>query len=243
MHPEHRPLLAQIRAAGQPPKRGEPGENDSYTGSRHIFYRVSVPERRRIARAWLARRSWPAGDVLELVESLLAGASHEEKTLAALLLGYSPSARRAARPEDVERWLEHLCGWAEVDSLCQSVFPAEQLLAQWNTWRALIKRLSRDGNINKRRASLVLLTGPIHRSSDARLRDLALEIVNVLCAERDILITKAISWLLRSMVTHHRAVVRKLLDTHAQTLPKVAIRETRTKLDTGRKTKPRAPVP
>jgi 3-methyladenine DNA glycosylase AlkD len=242
MHPEHKKLLAQIRAAGEPPRRGKPGENDSYTGSRHVFYLVSVPERRRIARAWLAQhRAWPASDVLDVVESLLTGASHEEKTLAALLLGYSASTRQAVRPGDVERWLDQLCGWAEVDSLCQNLFPAEQLLAQWRAWRALIKRLARDSNINKRRASIVLLTGPTHRCRDERLRDLALEVALALSAERDILITKAISWLLRSMVTHHPALIRQLLDTHAEALPKVAIRETRTKLDTGRKTKPRAP--
>jgi 3-methyladenine DNA glycosylase AlkD len=241
MHPEHSTLLAQIRAAGGPPKRGKRDENDSYTGSGHIFYGVSVPERRRIAKTWLAQhRNWPASEVLGVVESLLTGASHEEKTLAALLLGYSGSARRVVRPRDVELWLEQLCGWAEVDSLCQNVFPAEQLLAQWRAWRALIKRLSRDSNINKRRASIVLLTGPMHRSSDERLRDVALEVIEGLSAERDILITKAISWLLRSMVTHHRMRVRQLLDTHARVLPKIAIRETRTKLDTGRKTKRRA---
>jgi 3-methyladenine DNA glycosylase AlkD len=243
MHPEHKKLLAQIRAAGEPPKRGKPGENDSYTGSGHIFYYVSVPERRRIARTWLGQhRAWAPSDVLEVVESLLAGSSHEEKTLAALLLGYSASARQVVRPRDVERWLQQLCGWAEVDSLCQNLFPADQLFAAWRSWRALIKRLSRDSNINKRRASIVLLTGPSHRSNDERLRDLALEVIETLTAERDILITKAISWLLRSMVTHHRAFVRQLLHTHAAALPRVAIRETRTKLDTGRKTKPRALV-
>lgn len=241
MHPEHRKLLAQIRAVGQPPKRGRPGENDSYTGSGHIFYQVSVPARRKLARSWLAaHRGSPPAEVLALVESLVTGASHEEKTLAALMLGYSSSARAALRPADVDRFLDHLQGWAEIDSLCQNVFKAEQLLLDWHSWRSLIERLSRDLNINKRRAALVLLTGPTRRSNDERLRALALEIIAALSSERDILITKAISWLLRALTTHHAGFVRRYLDDNAASLPKIALRETRTKLETGRKNQ-RAP--
>jgi 3-methyladenine DNA glycosylase AlkD len=237
MHREHAKLLHQIRAAGRAAARGQPGETDSYGGSGHLYYRVSVPTRRRLAKKWLAaQQALPAAEFLSVVESLFAGESHEEKTLGALLLGYCKAARSEAGPARIERWLDQLNGWAEVDTLCQNTFSADELLGDVRAWRALIERLARDANINKRRASIVLLTGPVRHSSDLRLRDLAFETVERLKRERPILITKALSWLLRSLVAQHADAVHAYLEENSESLPKIAVRETRTKLKTGRKT-------
>jgi 3-methyladenine DNA glycosylase AlkD len=121
-----------------------------------------------------------------------------------------------------------------VDSLCQNVFTNE-LSNDWPNWQKLIGRLARSKDINKRRASLVLLTRPVHAFKDSRFRDEAFETIERLQAERDILITKAVSWLLRSMTTHHRKAVAAFMKANAETLPKIAIRETNTKLKTGTK--------
>ena len=189
-----------------------------------------------MARRWAAaHKAVSPTDVLAVVKSLLEGESHEEKILAALLLEYAPKARRAAAPADLERWLSHLNGWAEIDSLCQNRFGVDELLADWPAWRALIDRLSKDANINKRRAAMVLLNAPVHYSDDPRFRDLALVVIERLQSERAILITKAVSWLLRSMVTRHREAVERCLAEGADTLPKIAIRETKVKLATGTK--------
>src|SRR6185312_8524371 len=144
----------------------------------------------------------------------------------------------------VERWLDDLNGWAEVDSLCAGAFWAETLAADWPAWRASIERLAADPNINKRRAALVLLTAPTRRSDDPRFRDLALQVVDRLKGERPILITKAVSWLLRSMATRHGSAVADYLQANAATLPAIAVRETRTKLTTGTKSgRSRRPAP
>jgi len=143
--------------------------------------------------------------------------------------------RSAATPADVDRWLDQLNGWAEVDSLCQNLFPADQMLGDWPAWRALIEGLSTDANINKRRASVVLLTGPVHYDEDRRLADLAFAVIERVKGERPILITKAVSWLLRALADRHHARVDAYIDANETTLPKVAIREARTKLRTGTK--------
>jgi 3-methyladenine DNA glycosylase AlkD len=232
-HPDHAKLLGEIIAMAPPALREGHGR-DSYGGSGHLYYDLPVPERRAIARRWVAgRRGSPVGDRLALIDSLFAGDSHEEKTLASIILGYDASARRAARPSDVDRWLGRLHGWAEIDSLCQSVFTPDDLAADWPAWRDLIRRLAGDPNINKRRAAMVLLNAPVRTSSDVRFRDLALEVIDRLKGERDILITKAVSWLLRSMVGRHRQAVVDALERGAAVLPAVALRETRAKLETG----------
>jgi 3-methyladenine DNA glycosylase AlkD len=189
-----------------------------------------------MVKRWLAAHKKAGAETIKaLVGDLFAAESHEEKTLGALLLRESAKVRRATSLAEVDAWLGHLNGWAEVDSLCQNAFTAEEMLADWPAWDRLLVRLSKDANINKRRAALVLLTGPVHYSDDPRFRDLALAFIERLSPERDILITKAISWLLRCLVTRHRSAVERCLAEQATTLPKVAIRETRVKLDTGTK--------
>ena len=144
-------------------------------------------------------------------------------------------ARRGIGPAEVDRWLDRLVGWAEVDSLCQSVFGAGELLSDWPAWQGLIRRLARDANINKRRAALVLLTRPVRQSDDGRLSALAFESIETLKAERAIIVAKAVSWLLRSLTERHASEVRRYVDAQAASLPAVAVRETRRKLETGRK--------
>ena len=98
-----------------------------------------------------------------------------------------------------------------------------------------ISQFSMDKNIHKRRASLVLLTFPVRKSQDKRLSDLAFTNIEKLKNENDILITKAISWLLRSLIANHRKEVEIYIDKNINSLPKIAIRETKRKLTTGRK--------
>jgi len=242
MHPDHPRLLAELKAAARP-VGGMPAQNDSYGGSGRPYYNVAVPERRAMARRWLAdHRSDGPQPVLALVESLFDGASHEEKTLAAILLGASTAARQAARPADIDRWLGKLNGWAEVDSLCQNLFTAGEMMRDWPAWKGLIQALTLSPDINRRRAALVLLTGPVARSDDPAFRDLAFATLDALKAERPILITKAASWLLRAMAARHGAAVERYLEANAASLPAVAVRETRVKLATGTKSGRRRPA-
>jgi len=231
---EHAALLGELRAAARPYRGGV--QNDSYSGSGRPFLNVSSPDRRRIVKAWLARhRTTPESALLALADSLFLGETHEERTLGALMLQADSRARRAATPERVEYWLGELNGWAEIDTLCASVFGAGDFDADWPAWSSLIGRLARDPNINKRRAALVLLVMPTRTSADVRFRDLGLATVERLRGERDILITKAVSWLLRAMSIRHAGAVAAYLDANSADLPAVAVREARAKLRTGRK--------
>jgi len=166
---------------------------------------------------------------------LTEGDTYEEQTAGGEVLRLRADVRALVEPDQLEEWLGHQVGWAEVDSLCQSTFPAEQLLARWPDWKELIRRLSESENINQRRAALVLLTGPVTRSADPRLSELAFSVIDRLAPERPILITKAVSWLLRCLVKTHRDEVQGYLDAKGGELPAIAVRETRTLLATGTK--------
>ena len=208
-----------------------------YAGTPSPMLGVPVPERRRLAKAWLkAHAAWTVPQVLALVDDLVAGDIHDGKALGLLLAEGLGRGRRPFGPTEIDRWLDHLIGWAEVDSLCQSMFAPEDLLGDWPAWSDFIRRLSGDANINKRRASLVLLCRSTRTSPDRRIGDLAFEMVEARKGERDILITKAVSWLLRSLSEQHPAEVARYLDAESPTLPSIAVREARIKLATGRKT-------
>lgn len=211
-------------------------ETASYLGNQHLHYGVSVPYRREIAKAWVKENEDISLDeFVDLLNLLFYGESYEEKTMAGMLLGYFPKLRKEINPELIDKWLDDLQGWAEVDTLCQSNFTADEFLEKWTDWEKLIRKFTEDKNINKRRASLVLLTGVVTKSDDKRLSGLAFSVVNKLKNEKDILITKAISWLLRDLIHDNKDQVRNYLEENKNALPKIAVREVNNKLTKGKK--------
>ena len=234
MHAQHREILKKIQK--QERKGTSHSDNDSYIRSGHQYYDVSVPTRRAIAKDWLrANKNISKKEFLAVLDSLYKGDSHEEKTIASQLLGYSREIREGISLKKLESWLDQLVGWAEIDSLCQNNFTADEMLGRWSEWETLIRKLAKSKNINKRRAALVLLTGPVQYSPDKRIANLSFEILDALKHEKDILITKAVSWLLRSVVTNHKPEVSQYIEENKDTLPKVALRETIRKIRTGKK--------
>jgi 3-methyladenine DNA glycosylase AlkD len=234
MNKHHKLLLAEI--VKQQRKRTHTQANDSYLSSGHLYYDVAVPARRALARAWLKEnKRIPQREFVAVLGSLLRGRSHEEKTVACILLAYDTEGRSEIGPKLLGDWLDHLVGWAEIDSLCAGVYPAEEILSDWSTWKTFIRKLARNKNINKRRAALVFLTGPARTSDDERIAALALEVIDRLRSEREIIITKAVSWLLRNLVQHRKREVAQYIARNRVALPAIAIRETERKIKTGRK--------
>jgi 3-methyladenine DNA glycosylase AlkD len=229
----HRALLDGLKAHRR--NRVHSQANDSYVGSGHLYYDVSVPVRRTLAKTWLKEhRGITDAEFFAVVGSLFRGKSHEEKTLASILLAYHSSGRKAVRPTQLDAWLDQLVGWAEIDSLC-TIFTAEEILANRREWERFIAALARHENINKRRAALVFLTAPLRRSEDKRLAELGFKTIEVLKSERAIIITKAVSWLLRSMIAHNKRAVAAYIKENHRSLPAIAVRETTRKIATGRK--------
>jgi 3-methyladenine DNA glycosylase AlkD len=209
---------------------------DSYLGNSHPRYAISAPVLRKIAREWMKEhKDLSTEDFADLLTSLIEGESGTEKSFAGILLDYSTKEQRNFNPALFDQWLNHLEGWAEIDGLCTGKYQITHLLLNWQKWKPLIIRFSKDKNINKRRASLVLFCSPVSQLEDERLSELALEIVDRLKAEKHVMITKAISWVLRSMIKHYPKTVKQYLKDNADSLPKIAVRETMVKLTTGTK--------
>ncbi len=234
MNAQHQAILQQFQQIE--PGRGKTRQRPEHTGATRHWYGLKNDQRRAIMLAFCAsHKNISYDDWLALIDTLYHGDSYEERCAPPTLFSKYPRYRRQLPLEQLDAWLGCLDGWAEVDSTCQTVFSAGDLLADWEGWSALLTALAADANINKRRAALVLLTAPMTQSGDRRLLDLSLRLIDQLTAEKDKRITKAISWLLRKGVKQHRDAIAAYLDANTTSLPAIAIRETRKKLATGKK--------
>jgi 3-methyladenine DNA glycosylase AlkD len=171
----------------------------------------------------------------KLITSLVKGKSATEKMIAGMLLDLSTEEQRSFDPTYFDEWLSHVEGWAEVDTLCTGKYPITEIPSNLTTWKKLLLAFSKSNNINKRRASLVFLCSPTSKEANKALAKLGFTLIDRLKGEKEILITKAISWLLRSMVLYHKGMVSDYVKVNRETLPAIAVRETMVKIETGRK--------
>ncbi len=207
-----------------------------YNGSTSPYLGITNPEKYRIAKMF--KKTFPDisfDEWISLLNVLNKGKSFEEKTIGPFLFGTYPQFVTMLIPKHFDRWLSNLTGWCEIDTLCQSTLDATQLLSSWEEWKTALDAFSKDERISARRASLVLLCRAISKNPDPRLMDLTLTIVQRLSHEKDKLITKAISWALRSLSDMRPQEVMEFINKNVDSLPKIAIRETKKKIATGKK--------
>lgn len=232
----HIDILASIRELSGTPTQHT--FSDGYLGNNHPRYAINAPTMRLIAKDWIkTHKDVDAITLSRVLTSLVNGKSSTEKCMAGVLLDYASPSQRQFDPHLFEKWLDHLVGWAEVDTLCTGKYTTAEIPAQWTAWKKILGTFSKSSNINKRRASLVLLCSPLRNAQDDRLAGFAIKTIDRLKHEKEILITKAISWVLRCMEKHHRQTVEQYVAANKNTLPSIAVRETLAKLHTGTKTK------
>lgn len=233
MNTLHKELLSEIVENSN----GYSKEGFTYVGTKRPFYHISVPTLRKIVKRFLrTHSSLTQEEYTKLITSLYNGKSFTERTIPGYLLQDLPHFRKKLDPKLLDVWIPQLSGWCEIDSTCQSAFTAEEMLSNWSTWKKLLTDFSKSNKISKRRASVVLLNKVVEKSTDKRLATAAFSNIDRIKSERDILITKAVSWILRSLIKNHRDRVVAYLDENGEDLPKIAIRETTNKLKTGKKT-------
>lgn len=228
-------IRAFLAASSDPESLGL--ATQSYTGSPRIHLGIRAGELHSFVAIFVTehRTELNPDQVIPLLDELYSGDTVAEPILAGMLLAKLPKFRQELPLSVLDGWLDKLVGWVEVDSTCQTAFAPKDLLARWGEWSDFLRRLNRSHNINKRRASLVLLIRTVRESDDPRGIELVRELVDALKSERDRLITKAISWVLREGVRRHAEIVSQFIDANAQELPSQVVREVRTKLATGRK--------
>ena len=235
-NPVHQKILKEISQIKSVSTPGNIMFGQRYMGTDKFYHGFTTPQISNLAKKIFKENQLSPEGILQLLNSLYQyGINYTEIVLGPMILSLSPQTLKNFDPKNLDLWLNYTCGWAENDVLCQSNFTAENVLNRWSDWEKWLKEFNQSSNINKRRASLVLLTKPVRQSDDNRLSKLAFENIENLKREKDILVTKAVSWLLRSLVTFHKQEILKYLEVNKDSLPKIAYREALSKALTGRK--------
>jgi len=234
MNKHHSEVLALIKK-----NSGAPTQHtflDSYLGNDHPRYPINAPVMRTIAKDWMrSHREMTSKEFAAMLTSLAEGKSGTEKVMVGILLDNATKEQKQFDPRLFDRWLDHLVGWAEVDSVCTGKYCISEIPDHIPEWKKILTTFSKSKNINKRRASIVFLCSPLAQCDDPRLAEIAFENIDRLKSEKEIIITRAISWVLRSMYRHHKKALEDYMKKNESTLPAIAVRETKIKLKTGKK--------
>jgi 3-methyladenine DNA glycosylase AlkD len=210
--------------------------NNNYSGSDDQSLDISNKQRRGVFRKWL--KSNPELTLVQywaLCDKSIRSDFADMKAFVGETLRMYKKYRDNLDINKLNEWLNYTQGWAQIDGLCQSTFSADELLEKWSDWRTLLLNLNKSEQIEKQRASLVLMIKSLRKSSEKKLFDLAYENILNITQSQDKLITKAISWILREMTKTDPDSVEAFIEENEQDLPAIAVRETRTKLKTGKK--------
>ncbi|OQA04949.1 MAG: DNA alkylation repair enzyme [bacterium ADurb.Bin400] len=208
-----------------------------YLGSTKKYLGTKTADNVKIARIVLQEQTkHTADDLVCLLDHLFSANTFEEHAIGGKIFTLlKPEIRSQIPFTQLEKWLAKAKGWVEIDVICQSSFTGAEALARWNDWKNKINKFAKSDNISLRRASLVLQVPVVGKTNDPELRQLAFTTIEQLKHEKDGLITKAVSWLLRSLSVLNKEEVKDYLIKNESTLPRIAFRETMKKIETGKK--------
>lgn len=230
-------IQCSLDELSRPIQRDEVDFVRRYLGTNRRFVNVKSKDRDAVLRKLAPSfRALTPEQSLEILDGLVRSDTFDYLNFAGKALTLLPSVREKLSFPQLQEWLLLTSGWAECDSLCQSLFPVpEEVLARYEEWVEAIAVYRNSPSVQVRRASLVLQVKPVGRSDDPRLRYLAFQTVELLKHEKSVLITKAISWVLRALVVQDAQEVARYIERERPTLPAIAYRETLRKIETGRK--------
>lgn len=205
---------------------------NNYLGTSKKLLWIKVPIKTKIARAWNKQNNNIAVEEFQaILDHLFLSDVHDHYILGCKLIETNNRIKSQLNLEKIEEWLSLATGWAEVDAFCQATSSAQLFLHHWTIWSNNLIKFSQSNNFSLKRGSLVMLIKPVKQSDDVRFAQLALNNVDRLKSENSILITKAISWLLREMLKNHHDLIEKYLQSNHKRLPKIAVREVKSKME------------
>lgn len=179
-------------------------------------------------------KSWSGGEVLRLAEELLGFGPFAHRFMAYELIAAHRGAREALNATVVQRLARGLDSWESVDTFaCYVAGPA---------WRegfvpeSVIVRWSKAPDRWLRRSALVCTVALNNQARGGR-GDAArtTRICELLMADRDDMVVKAMSWALRELAKRDAAAAGAFVRKHADELAPRVMREVGNKLRTGKK--------
>ncbi|MDX9979902.1 MAG: DNA alkylation repair protein [Lentisphaeria bacterium] len=185
---------------------GEYGEGD-------VFLGVRLPATRRIARQY---EDLPLAETLELLQSAI----HEERLLALLIL--VRNYRRGTAEDQAEIYRQYLShtrcinNWDLVDSSAEHIVGAYL----YDRSRRPLHRLAQSASLWDRRIAIMATFHFIKKDEYGE----TLRLAEMLVADREDLIHKAVGWMLREIGKRDQATAEAFLAAHCRHLPRTMLR-------------------
>jgi 3-methyladenine DNA glycosylase AlkD len=218
-----------IRAALEPLGTTERAVGEKkYLKSDLEFLGVTVPEVRRVAKAWLRERpELRHGELVALVRELWGRGVNELRRFAIELLTLRLDLLRAADMEVLERLLRDSHTWAYVDAI--AVHIAGDLAERYPSLADTLDRWARDGDFWIRRSAMLALLLPLRDGAGdwdrfAGYADRMLE-------DKEFFIRKAIGWVLREISKKRPDLVIGFVGERIDRISGVSLREAVRHLD------------
>jgi 3-methyladenine DNA glycosylase AlkD len=209
----------RLREAGTPARAAA---ERAYLKSRMEFAGVTVPETRRIARAFVPRRpAAPRDRLLAVATGLWARPLFECRSAAAMLLADHAGVLVPADAALVERLIRDSGTWALVDELAPAVMGP--LVERYPELTAVLDRWAADEDFWVRRAALLSLLRPLRRGEGDF--DRFARYAGMMLAEREFFVRKAIGWVLRETGRRRPDLVAAWLESRAGQVSGVTLRE------------------
>ncbi|MCO6450108.1 MAG: DNA alkylation repair protein [Caldilineales bacterium] len=225
-------IRSQIIACADPEYQA--GSSRVGPTAQHV-YGARTPDMRAIARNWLAaHKHAPVPDLRAVVEGLWSANSRDERMISLFLLeGLKRRWPQLLDWPDFDHWRRDIDNWIVCDELGTKVF---------GPWIALepelrlgyLNLLIVDKDLWSRRLALVA-AAPLNRHPKTAIPDQTLAMIDRVKQERDPMITKAVSWVLREMTKTNLDRVVAYLHANRTTLTPHVRREVENKLTTGLK--------
>ncbi|MDO8599291.1 MAG: DNA alkylation repair protein [bacterium] len=189
--------------------RGEYGHGDRFLG-------LTVPEQRRIARR---HADFPWAEL----RILLRSAYHEERFVALIILTMQfERGDAAARTQIVRRYrtaiVRSVNNWDLVDATAYKILG--EYLRTHPTERRLLVTLARSRNLWERRVAIIATLAFIARNEFTD----TFRIADILLADSQDLIHKAVGWMLREVGKRDRRALEAFLRTRHTRMPRTMLR-------------------
>ena len=227
---EKQRLLDQIKLHAEP---GWREVTSRVIPTRLKIYGLRVPVLREIARDWQsAHKEVAREDLLLLVEALWDGESREERMVALELLQHYPHSIPDLTWAHFERWRRDLDNWELTDILGVAIL-GPWVLGDPEARVEHLRDLIADEDLWSRRLALVSTVGLNRGRKGIGFPALTLELIDQVKAERQPMITKALSSTLRVMGKKHPDRVMAYLEENRDVLAPHVVREVNNKLKTG----------
>lgn len=195
--------------------KGEYGEGDLFLG-------VSVPQQRKIAKAFFETSK--ASDITHLLESSF----HEERLTGVFLLVLK--FKKACKLKQEYPWVslylsktDRINNWDLVDS------SAHFILGKWleDKDRTILVKLATSKLLWDNRISIV---STLHFIRNNDFKDI-LSLAPLMFSHQHDLMHKATGWMLREVWQRDRVIIEKFLDQHASSMPRTMLRYTIEKME------------